>query len=105
MAKTNFQKTVDASKASLDQRAAETEREDLEFVLPVVGEIVAEAAPVMEKAQYVLNEFPHTLPLMGSLNQTVNVMSNILGKAFAQSTARLEELKGETPAEDPATEG
>ena len=104
MTKSAFQKTVDEAKATFAARKSETEREDLEMIVPNVGAIIAKVGPGLEDAKYMVAELDNSLPLIQELSQTLNVANNILAKAYATAAARLEELATNAPAEEPAAE-
>ena len=95
MAKTQFQKDVDAVKAVLVKNESDAERENLELTVPIIGQIMAKVSAGIDDAKYMVAELGTTLPLMTELSQTVNVAENVLGNSFAEKAARLAELQGD----------
>lgn len=102
MAKTNFQKSVDAAKESIDSRNSKTEKADLELVLPIVGVIMQGVGPAVLDVKYAIDNLDPSLPLVAELNQCMNVMSFTLSKAFKEKTARLAELNGSSDVDGDA---
>ena len=93
MAKTNFEKAVDAAKASIDGRKAETAVEDLEMMLPLVGSVMQKAEAALVEARYIRDNLPPELPIVAEVGQAINSLEFTLGKKFQEESARLAELK------------
>jgi len=103
MAKTDFQKSVDAAAADVDQQNAAAERGKLERMLPLLAGVLEMGRPTVEAIDYVLEKVPATEPGVTALRQTRQVIQNTLGGEFDKMTARLAELS-EDPAEGAESE-
>ena len=101
MAKTDFQKSVDAAKAKMEARKSETEKEDLETMVPLVGSVMGKAAGALEEARYIRDNLTKDMPMVTEVNQAINVLEFTLGKAYATGVQRLADLNGEEPEELP----
>jgi len=104
MAKTDIQKKVDAAKVSIDSRNSETEKADLEMMIPIVGEIISKVQAGLDEAKYAVSQLDPSLPLVKELSQSVQVVEFTLGKKFSEKNIRLQELSApeQSPAPDPA---
>lgn len=97
MAKTEFEKNVDKAKAAMEARKSETEKEDLETMLPLVGSVMSKAESALKEARYIRDNLTKEMPMVTEVNQAINVLEFTLGKAFAEKTQRLADLNGDEP--------
>jgi len=93
MAKTTFQKNLDAAKARHEEMKAENDQENLELVLPIVNAIVAKASEAFEDAKLAIAELGLDLPIMPQLNSAMNVFEQGVGVEIKKNSERLAELQ------------